>query len=70
MTTRGMKEDEMRSIAKLIAKVFDNIKDEKVIEDVRKEVIELGDMVAVVSSSGIGLSGSGSPAVYIPPLPR
>lgn len=41
MTTRGMKEDEMRSIAKLIAKVIDNIKDEKVIEDVRKEVIEL-----------------------------
>ena len=41
MTTRGMKEDEMRSIAKLIAKVIDNIKDEKVIEDVRNEVIEL-----------------------------
>lgn len=41
MTTRGMKEDEMRSIARLIAKVIDNIKDEKVIEDVRKEVIEL-----------------------------
>jgi len=41
MTTRGKKEDEMRSIAKLIAKVIDNIKDEKVIEDVRKEVIEL-----------------------------
>ena len=35
MPTRGMKEDEMRSIAKLIAKVIDNIKDEKVIEDVR-----------------------------------
>jgi len=31
---------------------------------------ELGDMVAVVSSSGIGLSGSGRPAVYIPPLPK
>ena len=41
MTTRGMKEDEMRSIAKQIAKVIDNIMDEKVIEDVRKEVIEL-----------------------------
>ncbi|MDM7266499.1 MAG: serine hydroxymethyltransferase [Aquificaceae bacterium] len=41
MTTRGMKEDEMRRIARLIAKVIDNIKDEKVIEDVRKEVIEL-----------------------------
>ena len=27
-------------------------------------------MVAVVSSSGIGLSGSGRPAVYIPPLPK
>lgn len=41
MTTRGMKEDEMRSIARLIAKVIDNIRDEKVIEDVRREVIEL-----------------------------
>jgi glycine hydroxymethyltransferase len=41
LTTRGMKEDEMRRIARLIAKVIDNIKDEKVIEDVRKEVIEL-----------------------------
>jgi len=42
-------------------------------KDIKEEgtkVSELGDMVAVVSSSGIGLSGSGRPAVYIPPLPK
>ncbi|MFN3975752.1 MAG: serine hydroxymethyltransferase [Aquificaceae bacterium] len=41
MTTRGMKEEEMRLIARLIAKVLENIKDEKVIEDVRRETMEL-----------------------------
>lgn len=41
MTTRGMKEDEMRLIAKLIAKVIENPKEEKLIEEVRREVIEL-----------------------------
>jgi len=41
MTTRGMKEDEMRKIAKLISKVIKNVGDEKVIESVRQEVIEL-----------------------------
>ncbi|MFN4319350.1 MAG: serine hydroxymethyltransferase [Aquificaceae bacterium] len=41
MTTRGMKEEEMRLIARLIAKVLENIRDEKVIEDVRRETMEL-----------------------------
>jgi glycine hydroxymethyltransferase len=41
MTTRGMKENEMRRIAKLISKVIKNITDEKVIHQVRREVIEL-----------------------------
>ncbi|MCS7171167.1 MAG: serine hydroxymethyltransferase [Aquificaceae bacterium] len=41
MTTRGMKEEEMRLIAKLIARVIENIKDERVIEGVGREVIEL-----------------------------
>lgn len=41
MTTRGMKEDEMRRIAKLISKVIKNITDEKVIHQVRQEVIEM-----------------------------
>jgi glycine hydroxymethyltransferase len=41
MTTRGMKENEMRRIAKLISKVIKNITDEKVIHQVRQEVIEL-----------------------------
>ncbi|MGB9873752.1 MAG: serine hydroxymethyltransferase, partial [Hydrogenobacter sp.] len=35
MTTRGMKEDEMRRIAKLISKVIKNITDEKVINQVK-----------------------------------
>ncbi|MFN3471525.1 MAG: serine hydroxymethyltransferase [Aquificaceae bacterium] len=41
ITTRGMKEEEMRLIARLIAKVLENIRDEKVIEDVRRETMEL-----------------------------
>jgi glycine hydroxymethyltransferase len=41
MTTRGMKENEMRRIAKLISKVTKNITDEKVIHQVKQEVIEL-----------------------------
>jgi len=41
MTTRGMKENEMKRIAKLISKVIKNITDEKVIHQVRQEVIEL-----------------------------
>ncbi|MFN3599158.1 MAG: serine hydroxymethyltransferase [Aquificaceae bacterium] len=41
MTTRGMKEEETRLIARLIVEVIENPQDEKVIEKVRREVIEL-----------------------------
>ncbi|QID32455.1 serine hydroxymethyltransferase [Pampinifervens florentissimum] len=41
MTTRGMKEEEMRLIARLIAQVIQNIEDSHVIERVGREVIEL-----------------------------
>ncbi len=41
MTTRGMKEEEMRLIAKLIGEVLNNIEDEKTIEKVRLQVTEL-----------------------------
>ncbi len=41
MTTRGMKEEEMRYIARLIAQVIDNIEDSNTIEKVSREVIEL-----------------------------
>ncbi|MCS6997891.1 MAG: serine hydroxymethyltransferase [Aquificaceae bacterium] len=41
MTTRGMKEGEMRLIARLIARVIENLREEKVIEGVGKEVVEL-----------------------------
>ncbi|MEJ5339518.1 MAG: serine hydroxymethyltransferase [Aquificaceae bacterium] len=41
MTTRGMKEEEMRLIARLIAQVIENLEDRDVIERVGREVIEL-----------------------------
>ncbi|MCS7277244.1 MAG: serine hydroxymethyltransferase, partial [Aquificaceae bacterium] len=41
MTTRGMKEEEMRLIARLIAKVIENINSVEVINKVSREVIEL-----------------------------
>ncbi len=41
MTTRGMKEEEMKHIARLIAQVIQNIEDSNTIEKVGKEVIKL-----------------------------
>ncbi len=41
MTTRGMKEEEMRLIARLIAQVIQNIEDSQVIERVGREVVEI-----------------------------
>jgi len=41
LTTRGMKEKEMKKIANLICDVLDNIKDEKTIEKVKGDVKEL-----------------------------
>ncbi len=41
MTTRGMKEDEMRKIAKMISRVIKNIDDDKIIEKTKEEVKEL-----------------------------
>jgi len=41
LTTRGMKEDEMREIAKLIDRVLTHIEDEKVISEVAGKVQEL-----------------------------
>ena len=41
VTTRGMKEDEMRFIAQRIAKVIDNYKDKPLLERIRKEIIEM-----------------------------
>ncbi len=41
MTTRGMKEEEMRLIARLIAQVIQNIEDAQVIERVGREVVEI-----------------------------
>src|SRR5690606_8091484 len=43
ITTRGMKEEDMETIAKLINDVVMNLKDEEVISRVRKEVNELMD---------------------------
>ncbi|SMO80035.1 glycine hydroxymethyltransferase [Balnearium lithotrophicum] len=41
ITTRGIKEDEARRIAQLIADVLNNIEDEGVIDRVRSEVLEI-----------------------------
>jgi len=41
LTTRGMKEGEMRQIAKFIDKVINNIDNEKILEEVRREVLEM-----------------------------
>lgn len=41
VTTRGMKEDEMKVIARCIAKVIDHYEDETVLEKVKQEIIEL-----------------------------
>ncbi len=41
VSSRGMKENEMKVIAKLIAEVINNINDESVIEKVKKKVMEL-----------------------------
>jgi len=41
LTTRGMKEDEMRQIAAWLDKVVTNQADEKVLADVKKDIVEL-----------------------------
>ena len=41
VTTRGMKEDEMRDIARLIHRILTNINDESVINEAKKKVKEL-----------------------------
>ena len=41
VTTRGMKEDEMKFIAQRIAKVIDNYKDKLLLEKIRKEIMEM-----------------------------
>jgi glycine hydroxymethyltransferase len=41
VTTRGMKEGEMKVIAGCIAKVIDNYRDPLVLEKVKQEIIEL-----------------------------
>jgi glycine hydroxymethyltransferase len=37
LTTRGMKETEMKKIAEMMCRVLDNIGDEKIVQDVKKE---------------------------------
>jgi len=41
VTTRGMKEDEMRVIARCVARVIDNYRDEAVLGKVKKEILEV-----------------------------
>jgi glycine hydroxymethyltransferase len=41
ITTRGMKENEMKEIARCIARVIDNYTDEKVLQKVKQDILEL-----------------------------
>jgi glycine hydroxymethyltransferase len=41
VTTRGMKEDEMKVIAQCVARVIDGYQDKVVLEKVKQEIIEL-----------------------------
>ena len=43
VTTRGMKEDEMKVIAQCIVKVIDNYKDDTILEKIKQEIIELAN---------------------------
>jgi len=51
LTTRGMKEKEMKQIAKWIEKVLKNIKDEKTINKVKREVKKLCDRFPLYEDS-------------------
>jgi glycine hydroxymethyltransferase len=59
VTTRGMKEPEMRKIGRLIAEVLRDPKDERRISEVRKQVLELTDAFPLYRWH---LSQSGKPA--------
>ena len=59
VTTRGMKEPEMRKIGRLIAEVLRDPKDERRISEVRKQVLELTDAFPLYRWH---LSASGKPA--------
>ena len=41
ITTRGFKESEMKEVAKAIATVIDNYQDKKILEKVRKDILEI-----------------------------
>ena len=41
VTTRGLKEEEMKIIGRLILKVLENVNDDKAIAEVKIEVVEL-----------------------------
>ena len=49
VTTRGLKENDMDTIAELISNVVDNIKDDNVIADVRKKVNAMMDGIPLFS---------------------
>lgn len=49
VTTRGLKEQDMDTIAELISKVVDHIKDENVLADVRKKVNAMMDGIPLFS---------------------
>jgi len=53
LTTRGMKEDEMKIIGKIISDILKNIDDETIIEESKKQVKELADAFPVYGDMSI-----------------
>ena len=49
VTTRGLKENDMETIAELISNVVDNVKNETVLADVRKKVNNMMDGIPLFS---------------------
>jgi glycine hydroxymethyltransferase len=50
ITTKGMKEEEMKIIARMIQRVLLNVEDQQVIESVNGEVRELSQKFPIYSS--------------------
>ncbi len=53
VTTRGMKEDDMRAIARCVARVIDDYKDKAVLEKVKQDIIELAKEYPIYPNLGV-----------------
>ncbi len=53
VTTRGMKEGDMRAIARCVARVIDDYKDKAVLEKVKQDIIELAKEYPIYPNLGV-----------------